>query len=72
MATDALHPGDGTYPAFPRLGDGSWDTERMPVGVHEQGGVLVDLTPRHPDGTAVVPPGMTLPTECRCSSHGPA
>ncbi len=70
MASDALDPGDGGYPAFPRLQDGSWDTERMPVGMHSKDGVRIDLTPRHPDRTPIVPPGMTLPATCRCASHG--
>ncbi len=69
MARDALDPGDGSYPAFPRLSDGSWDTGRMPVGIHSQDGELIDLTPRHPDGSPIVPPGMTLPARCECVWH---
>lgn len=66
MAHDALDPGeDGSYPWFPRLEDGSWDTARMPVGDHKQWDgkrwVTVNLTPRHPDGSVICPPGMELP-----------
>jgi hypothetical protein len=66
VANDALDPGpDGDYPWFPRLADGSWDVERMPVGNHKhwdgEKWVIVNLTPRHPDGSPIVPPGMTLP-----------
>lgn len=45
---------------WPRLPDGSLDPERMPTGVHIQitgdgERVPVDLTPRHTDGTPIVP-----------------
>lgn len=62
---DAFDPGpDGTYPAWPRLPDGTPDPARMPAGLHRQTApdgttVVVDLTPRRPDGTPIVPP--TLP-----------
>lgn len=69
MTRDALDPGDGSYPAWPRLPDGAWDTTRMPVGIHLQDGRHVDLTPRHVDGSPIVPPGMTIPTRCQCSTH---
>lgn len=60
MAHDALDPGpDGSYPYWPRRADGSWDTQRMPTGVSQTpGGVPVDLTPRHADGTPIVPPDL--------------
>lgn len=70
MPHDALDPGDGTYPYWPRKPDGSPDPERMPTGQHRQrirkgkrsGEVVVtDQTPRKPDGTPIVPP--TLPSE---------
>lgn len=71
MAGDALDPGpSGDYPHWPRTPGGSWDTGRMPVGVHWQDGRRVDLTPRHPDGSPIVPPDLTLPTVCACSTHG--
>lgn len=69
MAEDALDPGpDGSYPNWPRKPDGSWDEERMPTGLHWQrmpDGTYeqIDLTPRETDGTPIVPPGMTPPTE---------
>jgi hypothetical protein len=61
MAVDALEPGDGTYPHWPRTTDGTLDRERMPTGRHvhiDSAGErhLVDLTPRHPDGTPITPP----------------
>lgn len=65
MPNDALDPGpDGTYPHWPRRPDGTPDPERMPTGVRLQktrdGGVVaVDLTPRHPDGSPIIPP--TIP-----------
>jgi hypothetical protein len=31
----------------------------MPTGLMLQRGVLIDMTPRHPDGTPIVPP--TIP-----------
>lgn len=61
MAVDALDPGPhGDYPHWPRLPDGSLDTERMPTGVHvhvmpDGERVNVDLTPRHPDGSPIQP-----------------
>jgi hypothetical protein len=59
---DALDPGpDGDFPNWPRRPDGTPDPERMPTGMHLQKGVLIDVTPRHPDGTPIVPP--TLPPE---------
>ena len=64
MAKDALDPGpDGTYPYWPRKPDGSWDEERMPTGIHfgRKPKGRLDLTPRHRDGTPIVPPGMTPP-----------
>lgn len=69
MANDALDPGpDGTYPWWPRNPDGTWDAVRMPTGVHRQRDratgetILIDLTPRHPDGTPIIPPGLIPPT----------
>lgn len=74
MANDALDPGPGgNYPFWPRLPDGSPDPERMPTGKHPHRPgrgkgtgrrrparpVVVDVTPRHPDGTPIVPP--TIP-----------
>ncbi len=62
MANDALDPGDGTYPHWPRRLDGTPDTERMPQGVTRQRGPdgrvrLIDLTVYDPEtGEAVVPP----------------
>jgi len=72
MAEDALDPGpDGTFPHWPRKPDGTPDPERMPTGTHPQrvrgrgpnSGrvVIVDVTPRHPDGTPIEPP--TIPPE---------
>jgi len=67
MARDALDPGPlGNYPNWPRKPDGSWDEARMPTGVHSQvtpaGDVVrIDVTPRRPDGTPIVPPGMVPP-----------
>lgn len=66
MARDALEPGPGnTYPAWPRKSDGTPDPARMPTGTHSQKvpatgrRVKVDVTPREPDGTPIVPP--TIP-----------
>ncbi len=57
MPNDALDPGpNGDYPHWPRLPDGSSDPVRMPTGLRWQDGVLIDVTPRHPDGTPIVPP----------------
>lgn len=60
---DALDPGpDGDFPNVPRLPDGTVDPVRFPTGPLRQkppgGGprVLIDQTPRHPDGTPIVPP----------------
>ncbi|HEV7483602.1 MAG TPA: hypothetical protein VGO13_10940 [Solirubrobacterales bacterium] len=68
MTRDALDPGpDGTYPAWPRTPDGKWDTVRMPVGLQRQrvaGStevIMVDLTPRHPDGSVICPPDLEVP-----------
>lgn len=67
MANDALDPGDGTYPYFPRNADGSPAYERagfkdpaLPYRerLESQDGVLIDLT------SPVVPPTVdpaTLP-----------
>jgi hypothetical protein len=66
-ARDAFEPGpDNTYPAWPRRPDGTLDPERMPTGTHYQRDksgrrVVVDVTPRKPDGTRIVPP--TIPPE---------
>lgn len=60
MAVDALDPGpNGDYPNWPRLPDGTPDPARMPTGLTTQDGVPIDLTPRAPDGTPIVPP--TIP-----------
>ena len=64
MAEDALDPGDGSFPNWPRRPDGSPDPERMPTGLHRQDGTLVDLTPRHPAGhplagEPIVPPNQS-------------
>lgn len=65
MAVDAFDPGpDGSYPYWPRNADGTPDADRMPTGVHVQldrrgNRTKVDLTPRHADGTPIVPP--TIP-----------
>ena len=63
---DALAPGPGgNFPNWPRRPDGSPDPARMPTGVHRQKvpgkarRVLIDQTPRNPDGTPIVPP--TIP-----------
>lgn len=73
MARDALDPGPGgDYPNWPRRPDGrpagiglpattpaeKAAEERMPTGLRRQGGRLIDLTPRHPDGTPIVPPDL--------------
>lgn len=56
-AVDALDPGpNGDYPNWPRLPDGTPDPERMPTGLTTQDGVPIDVTPRAPDGTPIVPP----------------
>ncbi len=63
MAHDALDPGPlSNFPHWPRNPDGSWDTTRMPTGLHRERGVLIDLTPRRPDGSPIVPPGMAAPS----------
>ncbi|GHA75661.1 hypothetical protein GCM10010305_17970 [Streptomyces termitum] len=69
MAVDALDPGpNGDYPHFPRDAEGrpAWadtatDAETvMPRGVqrmrHAGRLTVIDLTPRHPDGTPIDPP----------------
>jgi len=62
MPNDALDPGlNGNYPYWPRQEDGSEDPVRMPRGRRWQRDSrgewhLIDLTPRHPDGTPIVPP----------------
>ncbi len=67
MTTDALDPGpNGDYPHWPRKADGSPDKTRMPTGLRRQRTpdgrvVTVDLTPRHADGTPIVPP--TIPPD---------
>lgn len=50
MATDALDPGDGSYPYLARNPDGTLDIERMPVGYRRQKGpdgkiILLDVAP---------------------------
>jgi len=69
MANDALEPGPaGTYPHWPRKPDGSPDPARMPTGItghrirkgpRKGQTVVIDQTPRKPDGTPIVPP--TIP-----------
>lgn len=65
MARDALEEGpDGTFPNWPRRPDGTPDPARMPTGSHKQKTktgevVVVDVTPRKPDGTPINPP--TIP-----------
>lgn len=67
MTRDAFDPGpNGDYPWWPRdaegrpiLGPGA--EGRMPTGLTSQRGRLIDVTPRHPDGTPIVPP--TIPPE---------
>lgn len=71
MAVDALDPGpNGDYPYFPRDAEGRPLTSHaqakaedagtyMPTGLHRQGGRLLDLTPRTPDGQPIEPP--TIP-----------
>lgn len=67
MPNDALDPGDGTYPHWPRRPDGSPDPERMPQGVTRQRGPdgkvrVIDLTSYDREtGKPIVPP--TLPPE---------
>lgn len=63
MPHDALDPGPGgDYPHWPRRPDGTPDPERMPTGQHRQpdpengGRVLIDVTPRTPEGEPIVPP----------------
>lgn len=71
MAVDAFDPGpQGDYPWFPRdaAGNPLWsdapDTDGkqvdgvtpMPRGTRSQDGTLVDLTPRHTNGTPISPP----------------
>lgn len=65
MAKDAFEPGPlGNYPAWPRNPDGTPDPDRMPTGLHwtkdKKTGerVLVDMTPRRPDGSPIVPPSI--------------
>lgn len=65
MARDAFEPGPaGDYPNWPRLPDGSPDPARMPTGLHwaqdKKTGerVLVDMTPRRPDGQPISPPNI--------------
>ena len=64
-ARDAFEPGeDGTYPAWPRHPDGKPELgigTRMPTGTHRQRTrsgrvVVVDVTPRNPDGSPIEPP----------------
>lgn len=61
MANDALDPGpNGDYPFWPRNPDG---TSAMPTGLRlqpdENGRThLIDITPRHTDGTPIVPPDI--------------
>lgn len=60
MAVDAFDPGpNGDYPWWPRLPDGTPDPARMPTGTTTQDGIVIDVTPRKPDGTPIVPP--TIP-----------
>ncbi len=62
MARDAFDPGpNGDYPYWPRKADGTPDADRMPTGEHMQDGVLIDLTPRKPDGTPITPPTLPPP-----------
>jgi len=62
VTRDAFDPGPlGNFPYWPRLADGTPDPSRMPTGKHWQRTpdgrrVLVDVTPRHPDGTPITPP----------------
>ena len=62
MAQDAFDPGpNGDYPYWPRRPDGTPDSKRMPTGTYYERlpdgrRVLVDVTPRKPDGTPIVPP----------------
>ena len=65
---DALDPGPGgDFPFAPRLPDGSPDPVRFPTGVHRHRDpktrrwLDVDLTPRRPDGSPIVPPPITPP-----------
>lgn len=73
MANDALDPGpNGDYPYWPRRPDGRpagiglpattpeeiAAEQRMPTGLHRQGGVLVDLTPRDAEGNPIIPPDI--------------
>lgn len=65
MARDAYEPGpNGDYPAWPRNPDGTTDRERMPTGTRTLtrtdrlgNPIVIDVTPRNPDGTPIVPPG---------------
>ena len=71
MAEDAFEPGEGnTFPAWPRKPDGSPDPDRMPTGVTghrirvgpDKGRrVVIDQTPRNPDGSPIEPP--TIPPD---------
>ncbi len=71
MAVDALDPGpNGDYPYFPRdaAGNPLWSDSDgtdgvrvngvtpMPSGLRWQDSVRIDVTPRNPDGTRIVPP----------------
>jgi hypothetical protein len=62
MAVDAFDPGpNGDYPYWPRNPDGTPELgpgTRMPSGLDSQDGVVIDLTPRDPDGDPIVPPNL--------------
>lgn len=60
---DALDPGDGSYPNWPRLPDGTPDPARMPTGLHRTKNpatgewITIDLTNYDPvTGEPIVPP----------------
>lgn len=81
MARDALDPGpDGTFPNWPRRADGTPDERRMPTGTHKhrqldrsRRKMVVDVTPRHPDGTPIVPPTLgSLLDHHEAPQHGAA
>lgn len=72
-AADALDPGDGSFPNFPRFPDGSpawadlappgYKGAVMPRGLQRQRTpdgqvVLVDLTPRDAAGAPINPPAI--------------
>ncbi len=77
MAVDAFDPGpNGDYPFFPRDSAGRplWSDHQhtdkiagdngvapMPRGWRQEHGRLVDVTPRRPDGTPIVPPTLPPP-----------